>query len=125
MARDTHISRALAPEDIRPGDYIAPLHVVVEHMRLPWECSSASTANELVRTLQLPGGTTPVLVQAVCLPFVLVQTAKGRHCTLDVRRYRLARVSETFGRHVFAQFAAEKPADEKPTAAPVAEAKSD
>ena len=125
MARNTHISRALAPEDVRPGDYIAPLQVVVEHTRLPWECSSASPANELVRTLQLPGGTTPVLVLAVCLPFVLVQTAKGKHCTLDVRRYRLARVAETFGQRVFAQFAAERSADEKQAAEPAAETKGD
>ena len=38
----------------------------------------------------------PMKVVEVCLPFVLVERATGRHRTLDVRRHKLARVSDRY-----------------------------
>ena len=62
-----------------------------------------------MRCLRLPWSTgLPVQVDEVCLPFVLVKTARGQCRMLDVRRHRLARVSWQFGQHAFKQFKAEK-----------------
>jgi len=109
MGDEVNIARALAPEDVRPGDYVAVLQVVTERMLESWECECAADATRLVRVAHLPDGdTAPMHVLEVCLPFVLVKTAGGRNGLIDVRRLRLARVSARFGRRVFQQFAAER-----------------
>lgn len=113
MDYELNIARAVAPEDLRPGQYVAPLHVVSERVREAWECLDASS-DKLVRMARLPEGEPiPVLIVEVCLPFVFIQTAEGKHSVLDVRRWRLAHVAEQFGQRVFAQLAAEKRDEEK------------
>jgi hypothetical protein len=46
----------------------------------------------------------PLWVVDVCLPYVLVKTAKKRVLTLDVRRCRLVQVSDQFGKAYFREF---------------------
>ena len=93
------ISKALPPEDIRPGDYVSVTHVLGEFLpcfsEMPWQ------PVELIRVMMLPWQVQPMKVVEVCLPFVLVRKVSGKHETLDVRRYRLARVSKDFGRKAF------------------------
>jgi hypothetical protein len=81
----------------------------------------------VIRTLRMPPrAAVPVQVTEVCLSLVLVKTARGKSRLLDVRRYRLARVSEQFGQRVFEQFAAQsrskdgagEKSDEKPADKP-------
>jgi hypothetical protein len=109
MERETYIARLLAPEDIRPGTYVSVMYVVDEHMPDSWERGESWRASGPLRYVRLPWeGATPVRVVEVCLPFVLVKTARGKHRTLDVRRYRLGRVSDHFGRRVFEQIEAER-----------------
>ena len=103
MECQNEMSRSLPPEDIRVGQYVAVQHVV--HECTPCFCNSDPQWRPLriMRTLELPwkGGGVPMRVVEVCLPFVLVQRPNGRHRTLDVRRYRLARVSNRYGQEVF------------------------
>ena len=113
MDNEMEMAQSVAPEDIQPGDYITALYVIVEHYPLPWERDPAAHGPGPVRTLSLPDGTLPARVVEVCLPFVLIKTAPGKHRTIDVRRYRLARVSERFGRSVFEQIGADKRAAEE------------
>lgn len=47
--------------------------------------------------------TVPFRVVEVCVPFVLVAEPDGAHRTLDLRRHRLARVSDRFGQRAFAR----------------------
>ncbi len=110
MDREMEIARAVAPEDIRPGEYVSVLHVVCECMPPPWE--RADWNGRLSRVLLLPSGNpSPVQVVDVCIPYVLVKTARGKRRMIDVRKYRLARVSEEFGRRVFEEIEAEKQAE--------------
>jgi hypothetical protein len=103
-------SSAIAPEDLSPGCYIAVLHVINEHM--PFLCSEEFLRDrtEPVKIRWLGGaGMPPMKVIDVCLPFVLVRQPTGKVRTLDVRRLRLARLSDAYGRKAFRAFkAAEK-----------------
>jgi hypothetical protein len=111
--QDIRLARALAPEDIRPGDYVALLHIMTEN-----EPSSAETDSILGRErapfkLNVPWNAgMPARVVEVCLPYVLLKTARGKLRAIDIRRYRLARVSTRFGRRAFDELAAERKAEE-------------
>jgi hypothetical protein len=92
------VARPLAPEDIRPGSYIAVSQIV-------WEFCAFWLA-ELwcgppVYSVSLIAGNdigTPLRVKEVCLPFVLAQAPDGTHRTIDVRRVRLLLLSDRFGK---------------------------
>ena len=102
MECEQSMSRSLPPEDILVGQYVTVLHVVGEY--LPFDCDSDAACRGVhpLRTLWLPdSGGMPMRVIQVCLPFVLVERPNGRHRTLDVRRYKLARVSDQYGEEVF------------------------
>ena len=98
------LARPLAPEDIRPGYHVAVLYVIGEHL----SCAALNEPSwrrvEPVRVQWLPPlwiGRHPMKVIEVCLPYVLVKEADGDYQTLDVRRYRLARVTRKFGKAAF------------------------
>lgn len=98
------LARPLAPEDIRPGFYVALLHVIGEH--LSWAALDEPSWRRLepVRVQWLPPhwlGRHPMKVIEVCLPYVLVKEADGDYQTLDVRRHRLARVTRKLGQTAF------------------------
>ena len=84
-------ARCLAPEDIQRGMYVSTIkdidrHVNTTPMPITW----------------LPDDeVAPMRVLQVCLPFVLVKAVDGNQRTLDVRRYRLAQLSDQFGREAF------------------------
>jgi hypothetical protein len=86
----------LAPEDIRPWDYVAVLHDVYEYPTWLWcDDGFARPRDEAVRVrFTLHDDAAPLKVLAVCLPFVLVHEPCGRRRTIDVRRRPLARFGE-------------------------------
>jgi hypothetical protein len=84
------------------GQYVTVLHVVGEYLPFDYDSDAAWRGVHPLRTLWLPySGGMPMKVIEVCLPFVLVERPSGRHRTLDVRRYKLARVSDQYGQEVF------------------------
>ncbi len=97
---ESTLAKSLAPEDVRVGDYVTPLHEIREWPAFFWFCdSSFDQHQEMLRVRLLPENTgAPLKVQSVCLPFVLVKPAKGKAFTLDVRRSRLARISKSYAR---------------------------
>jgi hypothetical protein len=98
LARSLSIAKPLAPEDVRPGDYVALLDELYE---LPsyWWCEDAALhpRDELVRIRLLPTQENqPLKVKSVCLPFVLAKQPTGERRTLDLRRCRLARLNRKY-----------------------------
>ena len=93
----------LAPEDVRPDMYVTVHEVIREHptfflcpdgpmppaghkVRLAWRAVRAGT---------------PYRVKAVCLPYVLVYDTKNDPHTFDVRRHRLVRLDDEYGRQAW------------------------
>jgi hypothetical protein len=119
MNRDTTESeprlktaRPLAPEDIRPGQFVALLNVTAEY--LPWyylEEPRFDTPRPM-RLTWLPDDVEPMRVSAVCLPYVLVRTVQRKHEVLDLRRHKLARVSSRFARAAFKSMKPRKKKDD-------------
>lgn len=98
----TELSKQLAPEDVRRGQFVCVLYIIDETIPFFGGDSSAWGRTEPLRYRLLPWrGVRPMRVIDVCLPYVLVKRADGYHQTLDVRQHRLARVSERFGRMAF------------------------
>jgi len=90
-------AKVLAPEDVRAGDYVALLHEVHEILSF-WWCGGIGTIrpDDPVRIPFIPkNGGVPFRVRSVCLPFILVKAPSGQLRSLDVRRYRLARLDRT------------------------------
>jgi hypothetical protein len=95
----TSVVRAIAPEDIRKGVYIAQLEVIYQH--LPPSCFESAWQGDRqpVKTAWLPyGSNEPLEVIDVCLPFVLVRDVAGAVSSMDVRRYRLARLDPAYAK---------------------------
>ncbi len=101
MSEEKTMSQPLAPEDIRPGDYVSLLHVVSECV--PFFCIEDVQFRQIepVRITHMPRSIEPMEVVEVCLPFVLVRLPDEKHQTLDVRRHRVARLSQRFGKKSF------------------------
>jgi hypothetical protein len=99
----SELSRTLAAEDVRPGDYVSILHEVIEVPSYFWLCDGWSLPpDELVRLkCRTHDCGTPLKVKAVCLPFVFVKKPCGQHRTLDVRQHALVRLSPKYGRTVW------------------------
>ena len=104
--KELTVAKPLAPEDIRRGTYVAILAMGVEFFPFwhdePWRPAK-------VRRIDLlpgPEGGTPLRVKEVCLPYLLVEHPDGKHRTIDVRRFRLGRLSERFGEKAFKKLGA-------------------
>lgn len=97
---ETYVSRSLAGEDLRCGDFVAILHEIVEWPSFFWSCDpQLLPPDEPVRLMcRSSDGGTPLKVKAISLPFVFVKEPSGGHLTLDVRKHRLARLSPEYAR---------------------------
>src|SRR5262245_929503 len=75
-------ARVLAPEDVRIGDFVAVLYIVGEHLTCAMLEDSAWRGVAPVRIAWMPcpwEDNPPLKVVGVCLPFLLVKDAEGRH----------------------------------------------
>lgn len=99
---DEHgLARPASPEDLEKGQYVCVLNSVGEHLTCGMLEDSAWRGTTPIRVSWLPDASDdvgPFKVIDVCLPYVLVTDAERKHRMLDVRRERLAVVSERFGR---------------------------
>jgi hypothetical protein len=103
VAAEATLAKALAPEDIRPGDFVTPLHVVAEVPSYYWFSEGWSLpADEPVRIrFTSPGDGLPLKVKSICLPFVLVKQASGERLTLDLRKCQLARLGRRYAKRAW------------------------
>ncbi|HEX5105717.1 MAG TPA: hypothetical protein VFV87_17980 [Pirellulaceae bacterium] len=108
----TDVSRALAAEDLRCGDYVAILHEVVEWPSFFWCAADPHLLppDQPVRlaTRSSEAGT-PLKVKAISLPFVLVKKPCGEHLALDVRQHRLVRLSADYAREAWKTMSKQRP----------------
>ncbi len=97
------LAKALAPEEIRAGDFVTPLYVVAE-VPSYWWCGESweLPRDEPVRIRFTP--TTdgvPLRVKSVCLPFVLVKCPGGAAGMIDTRKCQLARLDDPHARRAW------------------------
>lgn len=104
-------ARTLAPEDVRPGVYVAVMREISEHAcAIEWRDEFMSGEKSVrYRCVEIPESSEngPLLVEAVCTPFVLARDAQGKSRTLDLRRLTLARLRRSYGEFAFARLKAE------------------
>ena len=104
-AAEATLAKALAPEEIRPGDYVSPLQLVTEVPSF-WFCDAWDLAREepvRIRYITHCDGA-PLRVKSVCLPFVLVKQPSGQTVSLDVRKCQFARLDRRHGRRAWKAF---------------------
>ena len=98
---DAGMARALAPEDLRAGDYVYVLGELLEVLPCILD-REAWKAPETVKLMVLPySGKEPMKIVEVCLPVLLVKDKSGKCETIDARLFRFARLPVRFGRKVF------------------------
>jgi hypothetical protein len=97
------LAKALAPEDIRQGDFVTPLYVIAE-VPSYWWCAETWNLplDEPVRIRFTPNcDGMPLRVKSVCLPFILVKNPTGERGTIDLRKCQLARLDEVHGKRAW------------------------
>lgn len=105
------LAKALAPEEIRVGDYVTPLHFVAEVPSYYWlsECWSLPADQPVRIRFTCSSDGAPLKVKAICLPFVLVKGPTGSQTSLDLRNCQLARLDNRYARRTW-KAARKKPA---------------
>lgn len=100
MASNCTLAKALAPEDIQPGDFVTWLYVMAELPSFLWNADASTLPVEDPIRIQLvpEDGGIPMKVKSVCLPFILVKLPEGEKQSLDVRQCRLARLDRAFAK---------------------------
>jgi len=90
--------------DLRSGDVVPVLTVVVEFPAFRWSCSAATLpVDELVQLCYKPyDAGVPFKVVSVCLPFVYAKRPKGELSILDIRKKQLIRLDRRTARGVWA-----------------------
>ena len=102
-AAEATLAKALAPEDIRAGDFVTPLFVIAEVPSYWWfgdEWTLPRDQPVRIRFTSACDGA-PLKVQSVCLPFVLVKTPAGDRGTLDLRKCQLARLDKSHAKRAW------------------------
>jgi hypothetical protein len=102
-ASQATLARSLAPEDIRPGDYVTPLHLLAEVPSYWWCDDDWSLPRDrpvYIRFITNCDGA-PLRVKSVCLPFVLVKQPSGQSLTVDLRKCQLARLDRQYARRAW------------------------
>ncbi|HJQ80718.1 MAG TPA: hypothetical protein VJ828_12215 [Lacipirellulaceae bacterium] len=102
------LAKSLAPEDIRPGDYVTPLHLLAEVPSYWWCDDDWSLPRDrpvYIRFITNCDGA-PLRVKSVCLPFVLVKQPGGQSLTVDLRKCQLARLDREYARRAWKAYKA-------------------
>lgn len=94
-------SRAVAPEDLRVGDYVTVTHQTYQFVAFAPFRPDNALQSHTIRLIPDEAGEC-YRVAAVCLPFILTRSAGGGHPTLDVRQMTLRRLDKRFGKAAFA-----------------------
>lgn len=100
MTNYTHLNstlvRTLAPEDIQAGQFVMTLNE--QHQYTCGRCTPEDTPEYVVVEVLLRPDRVrmPRIVVALNLPFVVVENFAGKKELLDIRKTRLALVSDEF-----------------------------
>src|SRR4051812_38766909 len=102
MTGEISTCRRIAPDDLRPGMFVAVMGVV--HEVFPTGAFDAPEirpprAVRVVCTGCSDGE--PLRIICICIPFVQLEDARGELRTLDIRQQILAELAEDFGLEAF------------------------
>lgn len=98
---DNLISVRLSPDDVAIGDYITITHMTYELIPPPCGDSWNKTIEPSRVTILHHDAGRPLKVIEVCIPFILTRDANGQHEPVDLRRCRIARLSQKYGKRLF------------------------
>ena len=93
------VAKPMHPEDIAVGDDVAILFTSSQYATFNWYGFDTSILpiEQPIAITYLPYGDQEALVvQQICLPFVVCKTFDDRHRYLDIRQVRLARLNKSF-----------------------------
>lgn len=93
------VAKPLHPEDIGAGDDVAVLFTSSQYPTFNWYGFDTSILpiEQPIAITYLPYGDQEALVvEQICLPFVLCKTFDNRHRYLDIRQVQLARLNKSF-----------------------------
>ena len=93
------VAKPVHPEDLAIGDDVAILFTSSQYPTFNWYGfdTTMQPIEKPISVTYLPyGDQAALIVQQICLPFVLCKTFDDRHRYLDVRQVQLARLSKTF-----------------------------
>ncbi|QNN21693.1 hypothetical protein HED60_05230 [Planctomycetales bacterium ZRK34] len=96
-------TRLIGPEDIKVGQYVTVAHETVELLRYDNSVPTQPVLETMSVQVRHCGAGWPMKVAAVSQPYVLVTDPRGRSFSVDLRRYRLARLPRKFGKAAFAR----------------------
>jgi hypothetical protein len=98
MVGEKILARSLAPEDIKSGIYVMTLHR--QYQVLMSKCSPIGDPELVVLPVAMRPYETelPKKVIEVCLPYVVLETEKGKTEMLDTRSHRVAKVTKRFAK---------------------------
>jgi hypothetical protein len=94
-------TRLIGPEDIAVGQYVTISHETLQLLRCDTSVSMQPVLETISVQMRYGGAGWPMKVQAVSQPYVLVTDPRGRSFSLDLRRFRLARLPKKFGKAAF------------------------
>jgi len=102
-AAEATLAKALAPEDVRPGDFVTPLYVVTELPSYWWNGGSWDLPHDQPVRIRLTYNCDgmPLRVKSVCLPFVLTKSPAGEQNTIDLRKCQVARLDESYAKQAW------------------------
>lgn len=101
---DSQAVRRLAPEDIKPGQFVTIHKRTGEVFYMASACESAfvEPSVKVLRFGYTPEHSgLPFRVKEVCLPFVLASNPEGQFVTLDTRKMELVALSDGYGKEAF------------------------
>lgn len=96
---DIEFAKPLHPEDLAVGDDVVILFTSSQYPTFNWYGfdTGMQPIEKPISVTYLPFGDQGALVvQQICLPFVLCRTFDDRHRYLDIRQVQLARLSKAF-----------------------------
>src|SRR5215210_4704821 len=102
-AANATLAKALAPEDIRPGDFVTPLFTITELPSFWWSGESWNLPHDQPVRIRLTYNCDgmPVRVKSVCLPFVLTKSPAGEQSTIDLRKCHVARLDRVYAKRAW------------------------
>jgi hypothetical protein len=102
-AAEATLAKAIAPEDIRTGDFVTPLSVIAEVPSYYWRADAWSLPVDQPVRIRFTSSCDglPLKVKSVCLPFVLLKQATGQPLTLDLRQCQLARLDRRYAKRAW------------------------
>lgn len=94
-------SRLVGPEDLKRGQYVTIAFATQQLAPLPCDFGCDDEVEAVRMTIMPASAGWPFRVVEVCRPFVWVEDRDGDVFGLDLRRHRLARLSDRYGKAAF------------------------